>query len=174
MSLVHVRFHKWPDRLHWHFDMERFAEDEHGIWLAAPAGTTGRRGSDPPKTFENPFIGLVPRDEWWTVIWNASGFTYVDIATPAVWDGDTVTMFDLDLDVIEDRGTGTVEVVDEDEFLDHQVRYAYPPDLVDGARTATATVVAQLEAGAEPFAAAGPNRLAVWVAGTRESPTWAI
>ena len=164
---VDVRFHKWPDRLHWHFSMERLGEDEHGVWLAAPRGTTGRRGSEPPKTFAGAFIGLVPREEWWTAIWNDTGryLLYVDIATPPVWDGDTVTMLDLDLDVLQHRDTGQIEVVDEDEFLDHQVRFDYPPHLVAGARAATAKVVAQLEAGAEPFGSIGPGHLQRWVAG---------
>ena len=166
-----MRFQKWPDQLHWHFDMERLDEDEHGVWLAAPAGTTGRRGADPPKTFKGAFIGLVPRDEWWTVVWNAEGryLTYVDIATPPIWNGDTVTMFDLDLDVLQLRESRAVEVHDEDEFLDHQVQYGYPPHLVDGARSATDRVIAQIQSGAEPFASAGPDRLAQWVGHAAES-----
>jgi hypothetical protein len=162
---VNIRFHKWPDKLHWHFRMQRLDEDKHGVWLAAPAGVTGHRGTEPLKTFRGAFIGLVPHDRWWTAIWNAKGkyLLYVDITTPAVWDGDTVTMFDLDLDVLQHRGTGEVEVVDEDEFLHHQQRYAYPRQLIEGARAATEKVVQTLVEGDEPFGNAGPQRLADWI-----------
>ncbi len=166
---VNVRFHKWPDSLHWHFQMQRLDEDEHGVWLAAPPGTTARRGSEPLKTVWGAFICLVPRHQWWTAIWNAEGnhVLYVDIATPPTWDGDTVSMFDLDLDVVQHRASGRVDVIDEDEFLDHQVRYDYPQRLIDGARAAAAKVLLALERGDEPFGTAGPERLGAWTASTR-------
>ncbi len=153
--------------------MERIDEDEHGVWLGAPAGTTGRRGSEAPKTFLGAFIGLIPRDEWWTAVWNAEGkyLLYVDIATPPRWEGDTMVAVDLDLDVLQLRATRAVEVVDEDEFLDHQERYGYPRYLIDGARAATAKVVRRLESGDEPFGTVGPERLAAWVESLSRRPT---
>jgi hypothetical protein len=38
VSDVHVTFRKWPARPHWEFDAVRLGNDEHGVWLGAPAG----------------------------------------------------------------------------------------------------------------------------------------
>ena len=77
---------------------------------------------------------------------------YVDISTPAQWDGDTVRLIDLDLDVARRRGGG-VEIHDQDEFEDHQVLYGYPDHIIDKVRTETARIAAAVEARADPFGA---------------------
>lgn len=150
---VHVDFRKWPDTIHWQFRMRRLGEDEHGIWLWAPGGTVARRAQEPPKRFGYLTVKVVPRDRWWTAIFNdgASHRVYVDIITPAEWSGDTVTMIDLDLDVVCTQ-RGDVFVEDEDEFLEHQVTLGYPDDVVARARTTAAQVAQALEGGHEPFA----------------------
>lgn len=150
---MHIDFRKWPDRRHWQFAMERLGEDEHGIWLWAPPGLVARRGEEAPKVFRWLHVKVITRNDWWTAIWNDGSprvELYVDIVTPARWNGDRVTMIDLDLDVVR-RRDGRVEVLDEDEFDDHRVRYEYPAHLVDRARAATAAVFLDVEAGREPF-----------------------
>jgi len=150
---VHVDFRKWPDRKHWQFAMERLGGDEHGTWLWAPPGWVARRGDDPPKVSRALNVKLITPDAWWTAIWNDRSpevELYVDIATPAEWSGDIVTMIDLDLDIVR-RRDGSVEVLDEDEFADHQLRYGYPDHIVDRARTTTAQVFLDVEAGRGPF-----------------------
>ena len=150
---VHVDFRKWPDRLHWQLTMQRLGTDEHGLWLWAPAGTVAQRGHEPPTAFKSTGVKLITADRWWTAIWNEAGAAelYVDIATPASWDGNRVTFIDLDLDVTRYRDTGEVAVLDEDEFLDHQVRYGYPPNIIDKARSTTAQVAIEVERRTEPF-----------------------
>ena len=160
---VHVDFRKWPDRLHWQLTMRRLGTDEHGLWLWAPPGTVAQRGHEPPTAFKSTAVKLITADRWWTAIWNQAGpfELYVDISTPASWDGDRVTFIDLDLDVARYRDTGDVAILDEDEFLDHQVRYNYPPNIIDKARSATAQVAIDVEGRREPFgdvAAAWLNR----------------
>jgi protein associated with RNAse G/E len=154
--LVHVDFRKWPDRVHWQFSMRRLGEDEHGLWLWAPPGMPFRRGDERAKVSDRIVVKLIVEDAWWTAIWNDGGRNefYVDIVTPAKWEGDRVTMVDLDLDVVRRIG-GEVEVLDEDEFLDHQVRYHYPERLVDQARAATAQVAIAVQRNDEPFRSAG-------------------
>ena len=154
---VHVRFSKWDGRAHWAFDMERLGEDEHGIWLWAPAGTELRRGAEKPFAARHAFVKVVPAGQWWTGIWNdgrRSIRTYVDVITPAMWDGETVRMVDLDLDVVH-RGDGSVEVDDEDEFEDHRIEFGYPEHVVDRARTEAARLVLAVERGSEPFGEVG-------------------
>lgn len=145
---IHIAFRKWPDSRHWQFEMDYLGEDEHGMWLWGAPGWVAQRGHETPKTMEHLGVKVIT-DGWWTAIWGPTNL-YVDIVTPAVWDGDRVTMIDLDLDVGR-RGEGEVEIYDEDEFLDHQVTLAYPADIIAQALSATAGVVEAVETGREPF-----------------------
>jgi predicted RNA-binding protein associated with RNAse of E/G family len=153
LSLVNIDERKYPDRLHWQFDVRRLGENEHGVWLYAPPETMARRGHEPPRPIEAGFVLLVPQDEWWIAefYWDHPWHeVYVNIGTSPVWDGDRMHQIDLDLDVAR-TVDGSVVVLDEDEFQDHQVRYGYPGELIAAARAATDRAVALLTAGAEPF-----------------------
>lgn len=167
---VLIDFRKWPDRPHWRFAMSVLGEDEHGLWLWSPPGTLLRRGDEPAIEAKHTFAKLITGDRWWTAIWNSGGRheCYVDIATPPEWDGDRVTMIDLDLDLSRDRTSGEVSVLDEDEFLDHSVVYGYPPRLVDRARAVTAQLALDLRTGVEPFGEVGQGWLAQAVALTED------
>jgi protein associated with RNAse G/E len=59
-------------------------------------------------------------------------------------------MVDLDLDVRR-RRAGTVEILDEDEFAVHQVRYGYPPEVIQQARAAAEWLAGALRDRVEPF-----------------------
>lgn len=161
-DVVKIRFTKWGDIPHWSFDMQRLGEDEHGTWLWMPAGTSMQRGTDAPMLSRNLAVKLITPNEWWTAIWNdgdtATYELYVDISTPATWEGDTVRLIDLDLDVARRRGGG-VEVHDEDEFEEHKVRYGYPEHIIDKARTETARIAAAVEGRDEPFGEAAERWL---------------
>ncbi len=75
--------------------------------------------------------------------------TYVNLASPPTFDGDTIRWVDLDLDVLRyDHG---VEVHDEDEFIEHGARWNYPADLVERLRAETADLVRQVAAQTFPF-----------------------
>ena len=151
---VHVDFRRWPDTEHWQFRMRRLGEDEHGIWLWSllpgwPSdGAPSRR-----RCRSTPLVELITHDAWWSAIWNggeARHAMYVDIATPARWNGDRVTLIDLDLDIVRYRN-GDVALVDEDEFDEHRIALDYPKRVVDGARTAAAKVYLDVVAAREPF-----------------------
>lgn len=165
MNLIRVEFRKWDGSLHWHFDVVRLGEDAHGVWLGGPNDTPVRRGAEPP-IISPAFALLVPPGEWWTATFNSGGagspfgyIAYVDICTPAVWEGSTVTAVDLDLDVAM-RPDGGVELLDEDEFMEHGAAMAYPERVVDQARAAAASVHLVMDSGGEPFAAIGAEWLA--------------
>jgi hypothetical protein len=158
---VHIDFRKWDGTRHWQFTMSRLGEDEYGLWLWAPPGTEMQRGYEPVRYSKAVDIKVIPEAKWWTAIWawGRPHDVYVDIITPPQWNGSTVTMVDIDLDVV--RWTdGTVEVLDEDEFADHQVKYDYPPCLVDTARATTARVAVAVEARHEPFGAVAEEWMA--------------
>ena len=161
LEKVHIDYRKWPDRKHWQYAVERLGEDEHGQWFWAPAGNRLQRGDEPPKPAKQLYVLLVTPDGWWSPLWNDADDieVYVDIATPAQWNGETVTMIDLDLDVVRFRD-GRVLIDDEDEFLEHQVAYGYPPDLIEKARAVTNEIEAMVTARVEPFGAVGEAWLA--------------
>lgn len=166
-STVEVRFSKWDGSPHWAFDMERIGEDEHGAWLWAPAGTELRRGSEKTIQVDQGFVKIITSDRWWTAVWNVgpghgerSIEIYVDVITPAVWDGGTVRMVDLDLDVIR-RHDGSVVVDDEDEFEEHRITFGYPDHVVDKARTEAARLALAVELRSEPFGLVGERWLEV-------------
>lgn len=151
---VRVRFSKYDGALHWHFTAYRLGVDEYGTWLGCPAGTVMRRGTEVTVTWEVAQVCLVPEGRWWVANFNAAPYpteVYSDMATVPVWDGDTVTAVDLDLDVVR-RRDGTVAVLDEDEFAEHQLKYGYSKEVVAGARAAADEVYTAVAADAEPFA----------------------
>ena len=152
--MVTVQFFKYPDRLHWRHDMRRLGEDAHGVWLGAPAGSIVQRGTESPMQLDRPFVQLIPPAAFWSLIYNGENDkypVYVDIATPAEWVNDhRVEMIDVDLDVVR-RQDGSVDVLDEDEFLEHRARFEYPDWLVDRARSTAAELFLKVEARQEPF-----------------------
>ena len=155
---VTVQYFKYDGGVHWRHDLKMLGEDEHGLWLGGPQGTVVQRGREPPHSF-HPFVQLIKPDRWWTLLFNGPHSrlceVYVDVITPARWTAkDRVEMVDIDLDVVRYHD-GSVEVLDEDELVDHARRLGYPPALVDRARVTAAQVVARLENAVEPFGVAG-------------------
>lgn len=161
MDDVRIDFRKWGGARHWQFVMHRLGEDEHGLWLWSPPGATMQRGDEPVRQSKSINVKLIPDNKWWTAIWawQRPQSLYVDIITPPSWDGATVTMIDVDLDVVR-WADGTTEVLDEDEFAEHQVKYDYPERLIDTARATTARLAMAVEARHEPFGDIGDSWMA--------------
>lgn len=153
-SPVTVQYFKYPDRLHWRHELHRLGEDEHGVWLGAPTGTTVQRSLEPPITMKSPFVQLIAPSAFWSLIYNGEDHrypVYIDVATPATWVGpNRVEMIDVDLDVVRWRD-GTVVILDEDELIEHRASLGYPDWLYERARTAAAELVPRVEARTEPF-----------------------
>lgn len=154
---VAIRFSKWDGGPHWRYDGSYLGRDEHGHWVAVPVGAPITR---PGRSFDNEHhsVVCVPRQSGHVLTTNADPHKvrhYVDITTVPLWsrvDGvATVSMVDLDLDVVE-RRNGRIYVDDEDEFADHQVEFAYPPELVTSAEAEARRMLVLVETQAEPFA----------------------
>ena len=163
---VRVEMTKWGDQPHWAYDATYLGSDRHGDWLGLAAGTAYSRPGH-HLTIPYDHVGLVPAvlgdaRPWHLAVFYSSGGpvwpalggsptqVYVDMTTPAVWDGTTVRAVDLDLDVL--RGfNGQVIVDDEDEFAEHQVRFGYPPDVITGARRSCDAVLAAVRSGQAPY-----------------------
>jgi protein associated with RNAse G/E len=153
-EMVRVIYTKWDGSAHRDYPARRFAEDELGVWVGVTRGTEsvyhGR-----PSVEQIPFVLLIPHSAWWTGMFNPPPRTsevYCDITTPARWEGDTVHIVDLDLDVVRRRATGAVELRDEDEFEEHRAEFGYPEEVVGEARAASEKLLVALGDGSEPFA----------------------
>ena len=134
---VRVVYRKYDGSLHWHLTMLRLGEDEHGVWLGQPAGGEMRKGDGPAVLIAQAHVMLIPSGQWWTASFNAKPCwteIYCDVTTPPEWLGpDEVTAIDLDLDVIRRFKASRSDLLDADEFADHQVRFGYPADIVEQA-----------------------------------------
>ena len=153
-EMVRVIYTKWDGSAHRDYPARRFAEDELGVWVGVTRGTSsvyhGRASVE-----QIPFVLLIPHHAWWTGMFNPPPRTsevYCDITTPARWEGDTVHIIDLDLDVVRRRESGLVELRDEDEFEEHRQQYGYPDEMVAQARAAAGKLLVALGDGSEPFA----------------------
>jgi hypothetical protein len=162
---VEMRFTKWGGKRHWRYPLEPLGIDQYGWWLGGAAGTLQRRGFEEPVRGRHDYVTLVPSDGDWIATWNAAGDVeiYVDVTNRPMCSDGVVEAIDLDLDVIR-RRDGRVEVLDEDEFAEHQVLFGYPPDVIAQARATTDNLVAQISAAEEPFGRIGLNWLAAFSA----------
>ena len=152
VNRVWIERTKWPDRPHYAHDGWVLGEDEHGLWVELRSGAPVYRGDKVLFHGKRGGLMLVPRNRGWLAWFPASGSfeLYVDIVTPPVRTPTSVTMVDLDLDVI--RWTdGRVELVDEDEFETHRVELGYPSDVVADARREAAWVLEAFRRRDEPF-----------------------
>ena len=153
-EIVRVVYSKYDGSAHRDYPARRLSEDELGTWVGVPRGTVsvyhGR-----PSVEQIPFVLLIPHHAWWTGMFNPPPRTsevYCDITTPASWEGDTVRIIDLDLDVVRRRESQAVELRDEDEFAVHREQFGYPEDLVAEAHAAAEKLFVALGDGSEPFA----------------------
>ena len=169
MNPVHVVYRKYDGSLHWNYEASYLGEDEHGVWVGARTGTAVNRGLTSTGPVEASHVLLFPRDAWWTGCFNAVPHRteiYCDITTVPRWlDAEDpsghreVTMVDLDLDV-RLRRTGEVQLLDEDEFATHQVRYGYPPEVIANAQASADWLFGAISQRVEPFGQAYRSWLA--------------
>ncbi|MCW2521832.1 MAG: hypothetical protein JWO63_167 [Frankiales bacterium] len=166
MTSWNLEFSKWDGAPHWHFELTRLGQDEHGQWFGADAGTPLQRGAEPPIDWECEFLILVPPAGDHVATFNASGKypIYVDVTGPVTMSERVIRAVDLDLDVVR-TAAGAVMLLDEEEFLAHQRLYGYPPEVVTAAEATAARLMRQVRAGDEPFSHAAEP----WFAALRVS-----
>ena len=157
-----MTYRKFDGALHWNHAAVRLGEDRHGIWVGIGLTVPVFRGAEQQGALEAPFVILLPREAWWTAAFNAEPHRteiYCDITTVPEWTDEGVTMVDLDLDVRR-RRTGAVELLDEDEFVEHRVRYGYPDDVAAAAEESAAWLMHAVTGYDEPFGVASHEWLA--------------
>jgi hypothetical protein len=155
-----IEFTKWGGIPHWRFDAAYLGNDQHGAWFGAFEGVLLQRGDEPPIPWGCDFVVLVPQRGQWIACFNASGkyALYIDVTGPISFDGAVVRADDLDLDVVR-MADGSVRLLDEDEFAEHQVRFGYPDEVVSEAQRTVSYLLRAVAAQEEPFGAAGPSWL---------------
>ncbi len=157
---VRVRYTKWGGRAHWTLTAHHLGEDEHGVWLAAPVGTELTRPGARELAIRLHVILFPHRLPCTAAFYErlpgdlTEMATYIDISTVPQWNDGEVTMVDLDLDIIRQHD-GTILIDDEDEFAEHQVSLAYPPDVVAMAEESCAARLTELTEGVEPYGVVG-------------------
>jgi protein associated with RNAse G/E len=142
----------WPARV--------VQEDTAGFIWATPAGAPFTR---PNRVIAVPhdWLGRVWYDRWYAVDASLTPPTrgaepgtlvhyYCNLGMPGAWEGDVFRYVDLDLDV-QIFPDGRHELLDEDEFAAHQVRYGYPADVIAATERAARDAIALARAGAAPF-----------------------
>lgn len=149
---VRVETSKWGGRPHYQYVMRRLGEDDFGVWLWGDAGNPIRRGDDSFDTREAT-LTLFPHSGMWSASWwqgNPEVELYVNIGTEPVWNGDVVSMIDLDLDVIRFTD-GRAEVLDWDDFMTHQVAFEYPEEIIERTVVAAEEARTMVASYSEPF-----------------------
>lgn len=75
---------------------------------------------------------------------------YCNINIPPVFDGRALSFIDLDIDVMVAPDL-SYQIIDEDEFKENALRYAYPEDVQAGAHKALDELVHLIESRQFPF-----------------------
>jgi len=107
--------------------------------------------------FRSPYDSLVYfwRDRWYNVFRLSRpscdvALWYCNVTTPPTFDGRRLEYVDLDLDVAV-KPDGCIKLLDEDEFEEHQRRYAYPREIIASAEDAACQVAALAKRRGFPF-----------------------
>lgn len=153
MEPIWLERRKWPDISHYRHHAWPLGEDEHGLWLELKVGDAVYRDEELLFHGKDGGLMLVPPSESGWLAWFTGGDRfelYVDIVCGVERRDGEITMVDLDFDVIRWRD-GRVELVDEDEFVEHRLRYGYPDDVAEGAIAASQAVLASVQRGDAPF-----------------------
>lgn len=102
---------------------------------------------------KEPAICFFYPDRWYNIISmiRKSGiYYYCNVATPCVYDGEALKNIDLDLDV-KVFPNGDVELLDEDEFEEHQKQMQYDQDIIDLAKDAAQQLLDKIKKEEYPF-----------------------
>lgn len=162
-SEVWIERRKYPDAPHYGVNGRVLGEDQDGVWVGAHPGSTIVLPDGTERIGERMVLWCVPRDDWFLLhvpVDDPVVQLYIDICTPAVWNERGARTVDLDLDVVvwaPARG-GHIELVDEDEFAEHQVTLGYPERLIAETRAAADDVYARVREGRSPFSLAAAQR----------------
>lgn len=128
---------KFDGRPHYSWDGYVLEQTKDYLLVAnTPGRTLHHHHRDALYTYDNYSLEYYPLDADFTVGLDLERtgemMYYCNICLPPVLQGNTLSFIDLDLDLVHRNGEW--QVVDEDEFLENQQLYNYPPDVIERAR----------------------------------------
>src|SRR5512139_2659698 len=153
-SRILLRATKYDGTAHWIQPFQVVSDDGNLLVASYRARTPiyTSRGE-----FRSPYDSLVYfwRDRWYNVFRLSRpgcnlALWYCNVTTPPSYDGSQIGYIDLDLDVTV-RANGCVDLLDEDEFEDHQKFYGYPESVIAEAERAAGDLMHLARARAYPF-----------------------
>lgn len=100
-----------------------------------------------------PAICFLYRNEWFNVISmirKQGIFYYCNLASPSLYDGEAIKNIDYDLDV-KVFPDGHFDILDRDEFEDHQVKMAYGDEIIEIVEDSLLQVLFMVEGKKSPF-----------------------
>ncbi|MCU6791581.1 DUF402 domain-containing protein [Paenibacillus sp. WQ 127069] len=137
-NMITVQALKYGDRLHYEWSTTLLEQTDTHIFVLGEQGRKLKHYTkDQIFTVENWTIEFFSFDSWFTVSADVVGGEinqyYCNINQPAKIQDNVVSFVDLDLDLVyrNDRWM----VVDEDEFASNAIKFGYPSELIQRART---------------------------------------
>jgi len=143
------------------YDVQVLVEDEYGVWLYAPKGSSWKAPHDEGAL---PFgvLLLLSKDSYWVAWWvddPADRRLEIDVCLRPERVHDGWTYVDLELDPVR-HGSGVVEIQDEDEFETARSNGSMTEDDAEIATTTSLRMAEVLRLHREPFGNEGWRRLA--------------
>lgn len=152
-SMVYIQSYKYNGSLHRTWSKGYVLKSE-GTQTIVVTYKTWVIESDGRRWYtREPAICFFYEDRWYNVISmiRKSGiYYYCNIATPSIYDGESIKNIDLDLD-IKVYPDYHYDILDEDEFLDHQVAMSYDEDVIHIAEEATKELSQMIKRKEFPF-----------------------
>ncbi|MBX3065961.1 MAG: DUF402 domain-containing protein [Anaerolineae bacterium] len=147
---------KFDRRVHYTFPATLTSRNDTVIRANYPIGTVIQHHTRGLEFIENYNTDLWAwTDRWYNVFVNTYadgslyGF-YCNIAMPAELHDSELRWIDLDLDV-RIFADGRYEILDEDEFEEHRLKYGYPKDVQEKAQSAVQEILDLARRRQEPF-----------------------
>ncbi|MFC5403119.1 DUF402 domain-containing protein [Cohnella soli] len=151
---VKIQSLKYGNHRHYEWDTTLLERSDDYIFVL---GHRGRKLKHYTKgqvfTVDHWTIEFFPFNDWFTVsadiVDGKIAQYYCNICEPSRMAGNVVSFIDLDIDLIYKNGTW--EVVDEDEFEIHAVKFAYPSELMVRVRHELMSLQNRIEQNLFPF-----------------------
>lgn len=102
---------------------------------------------------KEPAICYFFKNHWFNVIGMLKPdglYYYCNLSSPYLYDGEAVKYIDYDLDVRVSRD-GSMKLLDEDEYLKHQVKFRYSDDIKRIVESELAVLLKMIENKEVPF-----------------------
>jgi len=156
MQKIKIISRKYNGGLRDEYEAYLYSEDIEKFMLFVPPGTL----SFSPKkaawsAAPDGLLELYFKQKWYNV-WHICeqnsqiNHIYANIALPATFQANVLTWVDLDLD-LRVHLDGSLELLDEDEFVENGARFAYPPSVIKEARAAVDELTACYQQQRFPF-----------------------